>query len=233
MAVLLRDRGIPSRVVIGFVGGTYNRYGGYYAVREREAHAWVEAYVDGAWRTFDPTPSARALPPIDTGAIATARDIADASSRRFERDVLRYGPASRARILGELPRLRWVVLGIAAALLALVCAVRLRRTPRPRSVLDAARAPREPAAELYEDLEEALLGHGITRDPALPPLAHAEALAARRHPLAPEVLALTNVYLEARFGGAPLSREARRAFTRRVRGLGGRGSFPPSARRLD
>ncbi len=30
----------------GFVGGTWNRFGRYYAVREGDAHSWVEAYID-------------------------------------------------------------------------------------------------------------------------------------------------------------------------------------------
>ena len=52
--------------VTGFVGGTYNRFGHYYAVREGDAHSWVEAYIDDiqhpGWMTFDPTPSAGAQP---------------------------------------------------------------------------------------------------------------------------------------------------------------------------
>jgi hypothetical protein len=53
----------------------------------------------------------------------------------------------------------------------------------------------------------------------MPPLRHAEELRSRRHPLAAEVLALTNVYLETRFGGAALTDGARRDFERRVRDI--------------
>ena len=42
MVVMLRAIGVPAREVTGFVGGTYNRFGGYYVVRQSEAHAWVE-----------------------------------------------------------------------------------------------------------------------------------------------------------------------------------------------
>jgi hypothetical protein len=51
----------------------------------------------------------------------------------------------------------------------------------------------------------------------MPPLRHAEELRSRRHPLATEVLALTTVYLETRFGGTSLTDAARRDFERRVR----------------
>jgi protein-glutamine gamma-glutamyltransferase len=58
MALLLRMNNIPSRYVNGFLVQEYNSLGGYYIVRERDAHAWVEAYFPGrGWVTFDPTPS--------------------------------------------------------------------------------------------------------------------------------------------------------------------------------
>ena len=37
------------------------------------------------------------------------------------------------------------------------------------------------------------------------------------HPSAPEILDLTSLYLEARFGGRPLDDAQRRAFLRRVK----------------
>ncbi|MGQ9617627.1 MAG: transglutaminase TgpA family protein [Candidatus Aminicenantia bacterium] len=58
MAILLRHLGIPSRVVNGFKRGDFNPTGGYYVVREKDAHSWVEVYLDGkGWIPFDPTPS--------------------------------------------------------------------------------------------------------------------------------------------------------------------------------
>jgi len=58
MCVLLRNLGIPSRLVIGFVSDAWNEYGGFFDVRQSDAHAWVEAYIEGrGWMTFDPTPS--------------------------------------------------------------------------------------------------------------------------------------------------------------------------------
>lgn len=58
MAILLRDVGIPSRIITGFRGGEYNELTQSYILRARDAHAWVEAYIPGAgWVTFDPTPA--------------------------------------------------------------------------------------------------------------------------------------------------------------------------------
>ena len=55
MALMLRINNIPSRIVSGFLGGYYLQQG-YYAVPNKNAHVWVEAYINGEWIRFDPTP---------------------------------------------------------------------------------------------------------------------------------------------------------------------------------
>lgn len=56
MVVLLRALHVPARLATGYYAAHYNPITGYYEVRELDAHAWVEAYVNDAWITFDPTP---------------------------------------------------------------------------------------------------------------------------------------------------------------------------------
>jgi len=59
MVVLLRTVGIPARLVTGFLATEWNEFGGYYTVRQRDAHAWVEVYFpQSGWLTIDPTPPA-------------------------------------------------------------------------------------------------------------------------------------------------------------------------------
>lgn len=55
MALMLRMAGIPSRVVGGYMGGEVNSDENYVTLREYDAHAWVEAYVDHKWTEYDPT----------------------------------------------------------------------------------------------------------------------------------------------------------------------------------
>ncbi len=58
MVVLLRCVDVPARMVNGFYGGEWNEFGGYYLVRQADAHSWVEAYFPGeGWIPFDPTPA--------------------------------------------------------------------------------------------------------------------------------------------------------------------------------
>lgn len=59
MALLARSLDIPTRVVGGYRVTEFNSVGGYYLVRERNAHAWVEAWLpERGWVTYDPTPPA-------------------------------------------------------------------------------------------------------------------------------------------------------------------------------
>jgi hypothetical protein len=53
---LARAAGIPARVVTGYHGGTLNPYSDYWIVRQSDAHAWAEVWIDGqGWTRVDPT----------------------------------------------------------------------------------------------------------------------------------------------------------------------------------
>ena len=246
MAIMLRDLGIPSRNVTGFVGGTYNRFGNYYAVREGDAHSWVEGYIDDgahpAWVTFDPTPAAGAQPLEETtGTWVYIRDLIEALSQRWNKYVIGYDLRTQVKLFEDISR-RYerirtstgmnkgpldkvtrapVLAGALLAAFAIAYFVwKRRRVAAPTGPKEAKeRLDRnlETATMLYRGLEAALSSNGISRPASLPPLRHAEDLRARKHPLGDEVVALTNVYLEARFGGESLSEGSRRDFERRVR----------------
>ncbi|NCY26684.1 MAG: transglutaminase domain-containing protein, partial [Alphaproteobacteria bacterium] len=55
VAIILRLKNIPTRLVSGFMGGSYNKYANFYLVTQNDAHVWVEAYSDGKWLRLDPT----------------------------------------------------------------------------------------------------------------------------------------------------------------------------------
>jgi len=48
MAVMLRTVGVPTRNVTGFIGGSYNRFGKFYAVRQGDAIGAVESVKSAA-----------------------------------------------------------------------------------------------------------------------------------------------------------------------------------------
>lgn len=55
-ATLMRAGGVPARVVTGYLGGIWNRYGEYLYITQSDAHAWTEVWLDGrGWIRIDPT----------------------------------------------------------------------------------------------------------------------------------------------------------------------------------
>lgn len=77
-ALLLRAAGIPARVVGGYQGGDWHPEQGYLAVRQREAHAWVEYADQGRWQQFDPTAAVapqRILSGLDDALSAEQRQL--------------------------------------------------------------------------------------------------------------------------------------------------------------
>lgn len=103
MVLLLRSQGIPARLVTGFLGGEYNPFEGYYIVRDSNAHAWVEAYIEGkGWRIFDPTPPAGRPAGAESGLPLLMRQAWDFVAFRWDRYVLTFGLYDQLRIFGNL-----------------------------------------------------------------------------------------------------------------------------------
>lgn len=53
--MLMRYVGIPARVVVGYQGGQAAPDGKSWEVRQLDAHAWSEVFVNGKWQRVDPT----------------------------------------------------------------------------------------------------------------------------------------------------------------------------------
>lgn len=85
---MLRAAGIPARVVTGYQGGEVNDH--YMIVRQSDAHAWAEAYIDGSWHRFDPT--------------------AAVAPQRVEQGVGEALRGERAELLNQLPGLKALTL---------------------------------------------------------------------------------------------------------------------------
>jgi hypothetical protein len=95
LAVMLRGCGIPSRVVTGFLVHEFNITGGYYIVRASDAHAWVEYYAGGAWRTCEATPQSVA----PTGRESS---IFDALRFAWIRWVIRYSLTDQIHLASRI-----------------------------------------------------------------------------------------------------------------------------------
>jgi transglutaminase-like putative cysteine protease len=231
MAIMLRSVGVPARNVTGFVGGRFNPYGGYYALRQGDAHSWVEAYHEGrGWVTYDPTPAARGVIGPSDGLWADVNALVDALRTRWTTTVVGYDLRTQVGMLRKLAA--WVaahrgrstdrggvnkddsfklspafktgarVLGVLVVAAALAWFVRRRLRPGAKRK----DPPTARAVSLYGELERALRKRGHPRPPAVTPLEHARALQKQGFAQHAEVQAVTSRYVEARFGGRPLAR---------------------------
>lgn len=88
MVLLLRYLEIPARLVNGFREGEFNRIGGFYMVRNSDAHSWVEAYVGGQWIPFDPSPIQDTTGGDSLGAWLNPRRILDSINFFWDRYIL-------------------------------------------------------------------------------------------------------------------------------------------------
>ena len=242
MAVLLRSRGVPTRNVTGFVGGTFNRFSRNYAVRQGDAHSWVEVYLEGSgWTRFDPTPPSSTAPRSEIGgALVVVRDLLEALGQRWNRHVIGYDLKQQvwlfhgvrdaygkivperdltSRLASSPRRSVLTVLALCGVIFAVRELVLRRRKKGPGPDADPDELRAREVVELYQALDRAMSACGVTRPSGTPPLTHARALAAMGHWIGQEVLELTELYVAARFGGRVLSDDELRDFARRVRAL--------------
>ena len=97
MAIMMRSLGLPARNVTGFLGADYNPYGGYYAVRNGNAHSWVEVLINGQWVTFDPTPASGQVFASPSGLAVKLRQMMDAMRVRWADYIVEYNIRDQAK----------------------------------------------------------------------------------------------------------------------------------------
>jgi len=101
MVVLLRNVGVPARLVTGFLAVEWNEYGNYYLVRQRDAHAWVEVHLpNSGWITMDPTPAVSESGG-DSQWFALSR-VMDTVRLRWSRLFIQYNVADQLAVVRGL-----------------------------------------------------------------------------------------------------------------------------------
>ena len=164
-ALLLRAGGVPARYVTGLVPGEWNPSGQYWIARNRDAHAWVEAYVENAgWITVEATP-AEGVPSPDQPATRWAWWETLKSDWRRLRAYLDQNRFDRARSLLASSGLG-VVVGLFCLAFVGYLAIRIpwprRFRKRRREILDPQLAQMQ---KLLEQMDRELRPHGLERMP--------------------------------------------------------------------
>ena len=104
MIMFCRSVGIPARMVTGYHGGDYNPIGGYYVIRQKFAHAWVQAYIPGrGWMRFDPSPDS-SLTSVETPATwySGILDLGQWIHLFWLQNIIAFNRAMRTKLLHPL-----------------------------------------------------------------------------------------------------------------------------------
>lgn len=143
--VVMRALGIPARIVTGFQGADRELQDGYLVVRQSQAHAWAEVWIEGqGWLRVDPTAavapdrvrlgSALSPPPgVLAGALGQVnpalwlglRRAWERLDNRWQQWVLNYSRSDQFELLRRLgwQQPDWQALGqLAAAVIAALAA---------------------------------------------------------------------------------------------------------------
>ncbi|NOY62904.1 MAG: DUF3488 domain-containing transglutaminase family protein [Gammaproteobacteria bacterium] len=217
--LLMRAAGIPARVITGYQGGEYNTQGDYLVVRQKEAHAWAEVWMDGrGWQRVDPT-AAVAPQRIELGLDISGqqlgsalrfnvaqpdwlralskklRDNIDAANHRWNQWVLDYNTQRQMKFLSRLGIFSWSAMAIwLSTLIALTLAlIALRMWLRQRP-------PKDPVEKAYQRFCRQLERRGITRNPAEGPQHFSNRVARLRPELSFEVKQISALYIALRYG---------------------------------
>ncbi|AWH16707.1 DUF3488 domain-containing protein [Stenotrophomonas sp. ZAC14D2_NAIMI4_7] len=222
--VLMRNAGIPARVVTGFAGGTRNRIGNYWVVRRMDAHAWAEVWLpQQGWVRVDPTAAVAPERILDTldDRLQAGTDtnlqqrwlqigqMGDWLRRGWNDLVLSFDARRQQQMLqplglDDLGPGQLLAGFVTAALLALAwMAWLLARGERER----------DPLLRAWHRLGRRNARRGLGREPHEPPMVWARRVHAQQPD--PALLALSQRFADARYAGtrtdlAALLRDLRR-----------------------
>jgi hypothetical protein len=215
---MMRSAGVPSRVVTGYLGGEWNPIGRYFVIKQSDAHAWAEIWVDGqGWTRIDPT-GVVAPERLERGILDLLPNAGSAQARLFRASpwlmnadlawdavnawwnerVVGFDFRAQLSILSRLgfetpgwQHLGWsFAIGLTAWMLWMTW--QWGRVPRGRHEDRITRAYRKLCAKLARA--------GLTREPHIGPLAFADAITAQRPDLDATVRPLLTHYANLRFG---------------------------------
>jgi transglutaminase-like putative cysteine protease len=216
--VLMRAAGVPARIVTGYLGAEWNPIGGYLVVRQSDAHAWAEVWLDErGWIRVDPTAvvaperlkrglfdllpeamSARTRLLRASPWLTHLMERWDAAGAWWNDRVVKFDYSAQLDVLerlgvrsGDTRKLGWAFVLALLSWLALI-AWQLGRGARP--------ARPDPLARSYARLCRKLAHTGLIRAPHQGPLAYAQALRVAHPALTESAHSLLAQYARLRYG---------------------------------
>lgn len=214
---LMRAAGVPARVVTGYQGGELNPVGNYLIVRQSDAHAWAEVWLqDRGWVRVDPT-AAVSPQRVESGINAALPDSAelpmlarrdypllrklylnwDAVNNGWNQYVLGY---NQQRQLDLLARLMGGKVSWQDMVIAMMAALALAGLVIAYFVLRGTRLQQDPLQLLYARFQRKLARTGLQRLPQEGPQDFGRRAMLHLPSRAGQVDAVMQAYIAARYG---------------------------------
>ncbi|MBT5890381.1 MAG: DUF3488 domain-containing protein [Chromatiales bacterium] len=214
-ATLARAANIPARVVTGYLGGEVNPINNDLIVRQSDAHAWAEVWIDGNWLRADPT-AAVAPQRVELGLDEALSDrdfdfrrnmrntqlfhqailSLDAVNAAWNRWVLAFGPEMQSDLLRnagfDKPDMRDLVLLMAISLSLLMAALTYY-------LRFSIRSNKDPLLQIYETFCKKLAASGVTRHRSEGPASFAARASRLRQTDRPQIELITQMYIRLRY----------------------------------
>ena len=109
-ATLMRMAGLPTRMVAGYHGGEQNPFSNYLIIRQADAHAWVEIWIENeGWVRFDPVDFINPLR-VDQNTPLASRfptQTAQNETRSLDGSGLLQGIARNVRLGWDTVNFQW------------------------------------------------------------------------------------------------------------------------------
>lgn len=232
---LMRAAGVPARVVTGYQGGEFNPLDDYLLVRQSDAHAWSEIWMEEhGWVRVDPTTAVaperielgidEAIPLSERAGFFYSRDypfihrlrlVWDAIDNRWNLWILGYGQETQLGFLSKLGlrnpspySMTFVMLIGITLLLAVTGLLSLRQARRPADDLQ----------KIYLRLCTRLSRIGYARRDYEGPADFADRIKIRNPALGERLEPVLKLYARLRYGRRDIPHGAR-LFQRRARTL--------------
>ncbi|PKO63945.1 MAG: DUF3488 domain-containing protein [Betaproteobacteria bacterium HGW-Betaproteobacteria-16] len=213
---LMRAAGVPARVVTGYQGGELNPVGEYFIVRQSDAHAWAEVWLEGkGWIRVDPTgavspsrieygietamPNENPLPLLASNKFPLLKKMylnLDAIDNAWNHWVLDYNQKRQMEFLSSLAgsKLSWQDLAIAmivavGAIGMLLSYFIIRENPTKKDELQ----------RIYAAFLRKLQRKGIMRRPQEGPLDFGERASQALPKQAGQIAKITDLYTQMRY----------------------------------
>lgn len=221
---LMRAGGVPARVVLGYQGGSLNEYGNYLVVRQSNAHAWSEVWLEGrGWVRVDPTgvvaperlsgAAGGDLVAGEADSFLSLRNLAlfggllndlgkrfDYYNNLWNKWVMTYSANEQVGFFGSLGIRVADSQGLARAVLVFLVVSGIVIVLVNLYLYRRKRKPGSDIADTWSEFCRKLARIGLPRSPEQGPLAYLKYITKHRPELAEQASSIVSCYVRLRYG---------------------------------